>query len=131
MPVYSRVFTTPANKTEDNDLWVEGDVITFVRIRFPPGPNGLLKVAIFYGEKQLFPWEEGTWFIGDDETIAWDEYFVLPERPCRLIIRVKNEDDTYEHSVLATIVTQSYASTRETRLARALARFLRPLLGYV
>ena len=131
MPVYSRVFTTSASTTKDYDLWVEGDVITFVRIRFPPGPNGLLKVAIFYGEKQLFPWEESTWFIGDDETIAWDEYFVLPERPCRLIVRVKNDDDTYEHSVLVTIVTQSYASTRETRLARALARFLRPLLGYV
>ena len=131
MTIYSRVFTTPASTTKNYEMYVEGDVITYVRLRFPPGPQGLLKVAIFYGEKQIFPWEEGTRFVGDDETIAWDEYFILPESPCRLIIRCENEDDTYEHSVYVTIATQKFAHTKENRLAKLLARALVRVLGYV
>jgi len=79
MPIYSRKFTVPAASSKEFTIDIEGDVITYVRIRYPPGPTGLLRVAIFYGIKQIFPYEEETWFYGDDEIIEWDEYWELPE----------------------------------------------------
>jgi len=128
MTIYSRDFTIPASTTEEYELEIEGDVITYVRIRFPPGPTGLLKVAIFYGIKQIFPYEENTWFYGDDEIIEWQEYWELPEDPCRLIIKAVNEDDTYEHSFYLIINVQKKEQTLAGQMANQLRSAIKRML---
>jgi len=127
MPIYSRAFTVPPSETKWFELTVEGDVLDLVRIRFPPGPAALLKVAIFYGNEQLFPAEEGTYFLGDNEVIEWSEFWPLPEAKTRLRIKAVNEDDTYEHSFYLVINTKYNHELAEERLARRLASLIRPL----
>jgi len=131
MPIYSRVFKIPASAEKEYELEIEGDVITHVRIRFPPGPNGLLKVQIFYGIKQIFPHEEDTYFWGDDEIIEWDEYWELPESPCTLKIKAVNEDDTYEHSFGLIIVVQKREYTTASLIAKAVSSAVKRLIGWV
>jgi len=131
MPVYSRVFTIPAASEETYGFEVEGDVLTRVRIRFPPGPQGLLKVSLFYGIKQIFPREEDTYFWGDDEIIEWDEYWELPESPCILRIRGVNEDDTYEHSFGLVIVVQKREYTTASLIAKAVGSAIRRVFGWI
>lgn len=127
MPIYSRVFKVPAAQEKLFELTVEGDILDMVRIRFPPGPAALLKITIFYGNEQLFPAEEGTYFVGDNEIIEWSEYYPLPEHPTRLRIRAVNEDDTYEHSFYLVLNTKYRQELAEERLARRLASLIRPL----
>ena len=130
MPIYSRAFKVPAAEEKWFELEIEGDIIDMVRIRFPPGPSGLLKVAIFYGNEQLFPVENGTFFQGDNEIIQWSEYWLLPEAKTRLRIRAINEDDTYEHSFYLVINTKYKHEMLEERIAKLLASLIRPLFSF-
>ena len=131
MPVYSRVFTIPAASEETYELEIEGDVITRVRIRFPPGPQGLFKIAILYGIKHVFPHEEDSYFWGDSEIIEWNEYWPLPESPCVLRIQAVNEDDTYEHSFGLVIVTQRDRDTLAGQIGSAIVRAVKSLLSVI
>jgi len=131
MPIYSRVFTVPKATTKEFELKIEGDVVTYVRIRFPPGPQGLLKVAIFYGLKQIWPCEEDTWFYGDDEVIQWQEYWELPEERTTLKIKAVNEDDTYDHSFYLVINVQKKEYTTAELIAKAVRSGIRRLLGWI
>ena len=129
MPIYSKVYTIPKNSEKKFKLQIEGDYITKVRIRFPPGPQGLLKVAVFYGLEPLFPCETDTYFVGEDEVIEWEEYWQLPETPCELTILAENQDDTYDHSVYIVIVTRWAKQTLDYRIADRVAGFLRYIFG--
>ena len=102
-----------------------------MNIRFPPGPSGLLNVSIFYGIHQIFPYDEGTWFHGDDETIAWDEFWELPESPCTITIHTENQDDTYEHSVYVRIATLTHAQSLAGQIGSAIVRAVKSLLSVI
>ncbi|RLI78033.1 hypothetical protein DRP04_10590 [Archaeoglobales archaeon] len=131
MAIYSRKFTVPPDTEREFSISLDGDVITYVRIRYPPGPCGLLRIAFFYGPKQIFPYEEETWFYGDDEIIEWQEYYEVPERPMPLTIKAINDDDTYEHSFYVVINVQDKKYLLAQQLANSIARALRRLLGFV
>ncbi|MBW2649064.1 MAG: hypothetical protein JRC53_04515 [Deltaproteobacteria bacterium] len=131
MTIYSYEYTVPASSTKEFELEVEGDVITYVRLRFPPGPQGLLRVAIFYGTKQIFPYKESTWFFGDDEIIEWQEYWQLPETPCRLIIKAQNDDDTYEHSFYLIMNVQKKEETPAGQLSKAVSSAISTTIGFL
>jgi len=131
MPIYSKRFTVPALSSKKFEIEVEGDVITYVRIRYPPGPTGLLRVAIHYGEKRIFPHEEDTWFYGDDEIIEWQEYYELPETPCVLKVVAVNDDDTYDHTFYLVLNVQKKEHMIASQIASKLVRMFRRLLGWV
>ena len=131
MPIYSVTLTAPPNDSDEKDIEVQGHYITYVSLRFPPGSMGLLKVGIFYGIKKIFPSDEDQWFQGDDEVIAWQEWYELPESPCKLRIVAINDDDTYEHSVLVRIATISYEADLARRIAKSIISMIRRLLGVI
>jgi len=109
MPIYSRAFKVPSLQ----EKWF-----------------ALLKVAIFYGNEQLFPVEENTFFQGDNEIIEWSEYYPLPEAKTRLRIKAVNEDDTYEHSFYLVLNTKYRQELAEERLAKRIASLIRPLASF-
>ena len=129
MPIYSRAFEVPPSSEKWFELEVEGDIIDMVRIRFPPGPAALLKIAIFYGNEQIFPAEKDTFFLGDNEIIEWSEYWPLPEAKTRLRIRAINDDDTYEHSFYLVINTKYTQELAENRIANSILNSLRGLFS--
>lgn len=106
--LYCIEITAPANTPKENaveqQIMVEEDVIVKVSVRFPPGPSGLLKVAVFYGEEQITPHYQYSWISGDDEVIEDTLYFKCPEKPCPITIKAYNEDDTYDHTALVRVL---------------------------
>ena len=107
MPFYSWYFLVPPRAERAYEVWVEGEALETVEIRFPPGPCGLLKVAVFYGVKQIVPLEEGTFVAGDDEAVRAEPHWPLPESPCRLIIYARNEDEVYPHEFHLRLQTKA------------------------
>jgi hypothetical protein len=85
-------------------MTLEKGEVSWVQIRFPKGPSGLLHIAIFAGDgtTQLWPGGTATWFVGDDETVEFDtEYkIVIQAAAYKLVLKAYNEDDTYPHSAL-------------------------------
>jgi len=131
MAIYSRKLTAPASSTQEYEIELEGDVITFVRLRFPPGPQGLLKVSVLYGIHQLFPHEADTYFAGDDEIIEWQEYWPLPERITKIRVKVQNDDDTYEHSCYLVLNVQDREEMLATQIANAVRSAIRRIFGFI
>jgi len=106
MPIYAKEISTAANSIKETVISLRGDYIVWVSIRFPPGSLGLLKVQFYYGDLQIFPEESGNYFNGDDEIIAWEEFWEIPGEKEPLTIYTKNEDEYYDHAVLIRIVTK-------------------------
>jgi len=95
---------TPINKPVEVQVEINEEVITLIRVRFPPGPSCMVRTALFYGQSQIFPQPPGTYIVGDDETVEWHEYFVLPSVPCKLTIRACSPGTNYEHMIFWYIV---------------------------
>ena len=131
MPFYSWELTVNPGQEVEFAKEIEGNYITHVRVRFPPGPMGLLKVAFYYGIKQIFPYQEGTWIQGDNEIIEWDEWWKLPERKITLKIKAKNEDDTYSHTFYVQLVTKYSYETLPELIVKSFISILKRLLGWV
>jgi len=68
-----------------------------VEICLPPGPCGLLHIAIFDGGYQVWPYEYGESFSGDAETITFDDVYLKETEPYEFVVLTWNEDDTYQH----------------------------------
>ena len=70
-------------------------------------------------------------FTGDDEVIAWQEYWLLPESPCVISIHTKNLDDTYDHSVQVRIATLTHAQSPAGQIGSAIVRAVKSLLSVI
>ena len=127
---YQWNITTSTNTEKTTTVTIKGHAVTRVAIRFPPGPEGLLWVQVYYGIKQLWPHNSGEWFRGDDELIDWEEYWELPESPCNLQIKTMNMDDTYSHEVLIRITTMTRAQMLADRIAQAIKSAIAGLLSW-
>lgn len=124
MPIYSWRITTNALEEKTTKKLIKGDYITKVIVRFPPGPQGLLHVAFYYGDKQIFPEEDGTDFADDDLAIIWEEFWKIPEHPCPITIWTKNEDDTYSHTVHIYVATKYQHELEAEQIASSIRRSL-------
>lgn len=108
MTLYIVEITVPANTPESNPievkLEIEEDIIVKVECRFYAGCCGMVKTACFYGQYQLFPRPAGTYLAGDDETISWSEYIILPHVPCTLTFKAWSPGTAYDHTIVWRIV---------------------------
>jgi hypothetical protein len=105
MPLYSDYFFVDASGKQDFYLTVEGSKIEYFSIDFPPGSHGLLRVALMYGQKKIYPYDENEWMRGDNTSKEFSDNYPLPETPCRLIVRAENDDDTYGHGFFLWLKT--------------------------
>jgi len=131
MPLYTRKITCPANSEVEEEIEIEGYAITFISVFFPPGCLGLVSVSFWYGVKQIAPYEEGTDIRGSGEAINFEEFWILPENPCRIKIKVKNEDDTYSHTVFIRIVVKKKVQLLGEQIARGIINALRRIFGFM
>ena len=103
--LYEQDITVPANTLVgapvSQNMVLEKGEITWAMIRFPGGPAGLLKLAIFAadGVTQLWPGGAGNWMSGDNESPEWDTQFAITTvlGVYKVIIKGYNDDDTYSH----------------------------------
>jgi hypothetical protein len=68
-------------------------------LSFPPGSSGLVGVRVLDHTTQLYPYDTGEWFTGDDELIAFDESHLIEIEPFELVILSYNADEKYSHAV--------------------------------
>lgn len=47
-------------------------IVTGLRIRIPPGPNGNMGFQLGMAGTQVIPVNSGLWIVGDDESFRWD-----------------------------------------------------------
>lgn len=135
--LYCLEITVPANTPKENpvekEVEIQEDVIVKVSIRFPPGPSGLLKVAVFYGEEQITPFHEHEWIAGDDEVVEDTLYFKCPEKPCPITIKAYNLDEAYDHTALVRILAlnEEYAlpHVAASSALKAIKEFFRKIWG--
>jgi hypothetical protein len=105
--IYVFDITTPANTPESNPLRTTLKLakgITYkVDFLFPPGPLGLLHLRVCKGLYQVWPSNPEADFSTDDETISFEDEYLIDEPPYELTAITWNEDDTYEHRVTIRI----------------------------
>lgn len=70
---------------------------------FPPGPQGLLHVALYDSLHQCWPTNPGEMFAGDNSTISFREHFPVLYEPFILDLHTYNDDDTWPHTVVVRI----------------------------
>ena len=74
-------------------------IIHRVDVGFPPGPQGLLHVAIDRDGRQLYPSNpQGNW-AWDNLTQQFPTWFELEVEPFTVVARTWNDDDTFAHEV--------------------------------
>jgi len=99
--IYTKDITTLKNTTKENPkktvLKVTKGLVYRVEICLPPGPCGLLHIAIFDGGYQVWPYEYGESFSGDAETITFDDVYLKETEPFEFTVLTWNEDDTFQH----------------------------------
>jgi len=100
--LYQRSITVPANTPQSSpiveNIELRGEVIKRATVFFPSGCFALVRVAVYQGLKQIAPYEEGRWIVGDDEEIELLTRYVLYEQPTTLTLKLWNEDDTFDHT---------------------------------
>jgi len=105
--LYCDKITVPANTSKDNPVTktfrVKEDVITTISVYFPPGHACLTGVSFWYGEDMVFPDKNYDWIRGNDESVNAKFYFILPEVPADVVVKVFNEDTKYNHTVYIRI----------------------------
>lgn len=53
------------------ELAMPSRIVTGVRVRVPPGPNGALGFALAMAGEHVVPWGNAAWIVADDEVMDW------------------------------------------------------------
>jgi hypothetical protein len=109
MPIYAETISVPANTSEDSpvtrDITIKEQFITRMEVGFEDGCGWMVKVRIQYGIKQFFPDRLGTWLVGNDETVGWEERFTMPAPNETLTVYACSPGTKYDHNVHVRIMT--------------------------
>ena len=133
---YPLDLTVPPNTPEDSpvsaELTVEGAMLSRLHVLIPPGHCGLARLAVYYGQAQIFPAERGTWLKGDNQYLRLDLNWPLPESRCTLTFKGWNEDDTNPHTFY--MLAEVAETVEEVQMWKVLSDFLavlKALIGIV
>lgn len=125
---------------ERHEINIPPGVITGVRVRFPPGPRGLVSVGIFQGTHKM--WPRGfelptdvparipypTWYRGDNEWIAWEEHVRNIEGWHWFLVGF-SPDATYDHTVYVDIFILEEEYAEPYTATQRLVKLLEDLIG--
>ena len=94
---------TASTSPDKTVLQVSRGLIYKIDVYFPPGSAGLMGVKIMDSIYQMYPSTPGTWFVGDNNTISFDDVYLKESGPYVFDIYHYNTDDTNSHSVIIRI----------------------------
>lgn len=105
--IYSSSITVPANTPATDPLRIPLKVtkglVYRLEVEFPPGPWGLLYMAVFDGSFQVWPTTPGEFFHSDHYCVAFDDTYLKETAPYTFDIIAYNLDDTYQHKAQVRI----------------------------
>jgi len=119
----------PANTKEDEPVEVgvevEGFRLEEIAYLIPAGWCALAHFALFYGIRQIYPAEAGTWITGDDLYRAVPVLWRLPEPKAVLTVKGWNEDTSYKHTAYVWLLTKPEEEVPPIRLLTQVLRMAR------
>jgi hypothetical protein len=91
---------TPSSSPQVTTWSIGRGVVDRIDIVIPDGHAGLTGIALLWGGRQVVPYEDGEWIVGNDDevTVALDLYV-----HDSLEVLTYNEDDTFAHSHLLRV----------------------------
>lgn len=105
--IYTANITTVKNTAQTalkkTVIHVTKGLVYKVEFYFPPGPSGLMGLAVFDGLYQVWPSSVGEFFVSDNETISFDDMYLKESAPYEFQCYTYNEDDKYPHFVSVRI----------------------------
>jgi len=104
---------------------VEGFRLEEIAYLIPAGWCALAHFAIFYGIRQIYPEEQGTWVTGDNLYRRVPVLWRLPESPAVLTLKGWNEDTSYDHTVYMWLLTKPEEEVPPIRLLTQVLRMAR------
>jgi len=100
---YNFRIVTPLNTSYANrlktTLRLAKGTISQVSIFFPKTCDGMLRLQIFHGANQVYPFNTGEFFNPENETIPFNDDYELSEPPFELVAHTWNLDSNFSHSV--------------------------------
>ncbi|MBI2869388.1 MAG: hypothetical protein HYX96_06150 [Chloroflexi bacterium] len=90
---------TPASAPASLEMKLTRGIVHNVKLLFPPGPHGMVKVGILHGLHQFLPTNPDGYFASDDENINIDEHYELTEAPFILKAVGYSPGTTYNHTI--------------------------------
>lgn len=101
--IFAKTINVPATTPTATPLvtpWhLASGLIYKVEIYFPPGPCGLVGVAVQSAIHRLYPFGESEWFIGDNVTISFDDEMSFNIATKQVEIWTYNLDEKFAHSI--------------------------------
>lgn len=99
--IFSKSITIQPNTSKEQMVYADCELmkglIYTVQIRIPSGHAGLAGLCIAHGNLQIWPSLPGTFFVGDDDSLRFDDLYSLEEEPYLLRLWGYNEDTFYAH----------------------------------
>lgn len=126
---YSVEVTVPANTPATSpvlrEVLLTPGVVQQVDVQFPSGCVGLVRTLCRRGTHQVWPSNEGASFVGNNQTISWQDDYELEAAPFVLRLFAWNLDDTYEHTIIWRLSVRNFTLDAQRQIA--LARFAEAL----
>jgi len=116
---------TKKEEPKEETVEVEGYRLEEIAYLIPPGWCALAHFAVFYGIRQIYPAEHGTWVTGDGLYRRVPILWRLPESPCMLTLKGWNEDTSYDHTVYMWLLTKPEELVPPIRLLTQVLRMAR------
>ena len=129
---YRFVATIPANTPMATpyrrEFRVPGGVIHRIRMRYPPGPWGMVYSAVFLGGAQIFPTEPGDYFHGNDEHVEGDTY-VVTKKGWHWAIEGYSPGTRFEHEVHVDLFVLAEDKASPWRILGDFVEIVKKLIG--
>jgi len=121
---------TPESAPAEVELEIEGDVVVKVEVDYPAGCHYLVGTAIFYGIRQLWPVEAGSWFRANKYVISFEPDWTMPERIITLIFKGCGPLTMFEHTIRLRVVTEDMPAARPWMVQYDFTQLMRKLIGF-
>lgn len=116
--------TIPANTAQtaplDTDVPIHPGIVKRVEIHFPPGCAALVHVQIYHWERQVWPSNPDSSFVGDTFPITWSEDYAIVDPPFVLTVKGWNDDELYPHAPIIRFQIERVQVSVLDRLATAI-----------
>lgn len=127
---YDFEVTIPAGTLEADPVEVEmkltNGVIHTIRVDFPPGPRGEVRLAIFQGSLQRYPFNRGGSFRADNTYINFEDFLDFQSSPYILTAKGWSPTAAYDHTLHIQIgLIESKIALASLRLAAGMEKFLK------
>ena len=122
----------PINRAKNNpfvrEFKLPEGIVHRIRMRYPPGPRGMVSSAVFLGAAQIFPMEPGEWFVGDNEWIDGTCH-VVTKTGWEWSIRGYSPGTKYVHRVFADLFVLSEEKASPYLILRDFVDIVKKLIG--